>query len=146
MSEPNTYADERRAIELLFKAEWADRCPVRFENMAWDDPRDDIGWLALFVLPGPGRQITLNDVPLHRYDGTVIAQVFQKERTGTETVNKLAGQFAEVFRGRSLCLDDSGLIRFRTPSALVIGANSGWYQINVNAPYFRDTHHSRPTT
>lgn len=146
MSEPNTFHDERRSLEKVFKAEWGNTSEVKYENMPWEDPKGLLYYLAFFVRPGPGKQVSLNTKPLHRYSGTVIAQVFQKERTGTGEVDKLAGKFAEIFRGRTFCLDDSGLLRFDAVSLQIVGTNMGWYQANVTCPYMRDAYHSRPTT
>lgn len=146
MSEPNTFEDERKVIEKAFASAWGATTKVRFENQAWAEPKDDKTWVALSIVTTDGVQISLQERALHRYGGTVIVQVFQKERTGTSDANKLAGKAAEVFRGRTLCEDDSGLLRFRTPSKLTVGPNNGWYQINVRCPYFRDAHHTRPTS
>ena len=147
MADIDNFDHERRVIEKRFAAQWGSTTKIRWENQPWSEPKADQTWVALtIVTAGEGAQIDLRDKALHRYGGSVIIQVFQKENTGTGAANILVGRAAAIFRRAEICEDDSGLIRFRTPAKTVVGANNGWYQINVSCPYFRDVHHDRPTT
>lgn len=141
--DPNQFEDERRAIHTLFETAWGSTTKIKWENEAWDY-KDAKPYVALtIVTDGVATQASLNDNAIHRYGGTVIVQVFQKERTGTSDALKLSGKVASIFGGGAFCKADSGLLRFRTPSLLTVGPNNGWYQINVRCPYFRDKHQTR---
>lgn len=148
--EEQQFDDERDVIEGHFKSAWGSLTAVKYENQPWDTPNAK-NYVALTLVRGAAadiglaQQVELRQKALHRYGGTVIVQVFQKERTGTGEANKLAGKVAAIFRNQELCKGDSGLLRFRTPSVVPIGANNGWWQLNVSCPYFRDNYHERPS-
>lgn len=149
MSEPLQFDHERRVIEQHFKTSWDDTptqdAKVKYENQAWTMPVEP--WVALTIVTTEGRQIDIRENALHRYGGTVIVQVFQKERTGTGEARRLAGRIAEIFRQQTLCDDtlECGRLIFRTPSITTVGLISGWYQLNVVCPFFRDQNHQRPS-
>lgn len=139
----NQFDDERKVIEKRFKALWATlgKTKIKYENVSWEEPKEDKTWVALTIITADATQVGLGDNALARYGGTVIIQVFQKERTGTGDAQRLAGQAADIFRRLEICEDESGLLRFRIPSKVPVGLNNGWFQINVNCPYFRDQRH-----
>lgn len=147
MVAPNQFDDERQVLEDRFNTLWPTlgNTKIKWENAPWDEPKEDPTWVAFSIQTGPGDQISLGDDARSRYTGTVIIQVFQKERTGTGAANILAGQAADIFRRLEICVDESGLLRFRIPSKVTVGLNNGWFQINVICPYIRDQNHGLNT-
>jgi len=147
MAERNQFDDERKVLEKRFATLWPTlgNTRIRFENTPFDEPKDDLTWVAFTIVTAEGTQISLNEEALARYTGVVIIQVFQRERTGTGEALRLAGQAADIFRRLEICEDESGLLRFRIPSKVTLGVNNGWFQINVNCPYFRDQRHGLNT-
>jgi len=147
MVAPNQFDDEREVLETRFRDLWPTlgNTKVRWENTAWVEPKEDETWVGFSIVTTEGNLIGIAEEALTRYGGLVIIQVFQKERTGTGAANRLAGQAADIFRRLEICLEQSGLIRFRIPSKVTVGLNNGWFQINVNCPYMRDQHHGLNT-
>jgi len=147
MTAPNQFDDERKVLETRFSTLWPTlgNTKVRYENIPWTEPKTEKTWVAFTIVTAEAEQVSLGDSARSRYGGSVIIQVFQKERTGTGDALRLAGQAADIFRRLEICEDESGLIRFRIPSKVTVGINNGWFQVNVNCPYFRDQNHGLNT-
>lgn len=133
-----SFADERAAIEARFAANWS-TTRVKYENTQFEQPRT--AWVALFILNGDGRAISIGNDPLHRYAGVISVQVHVPESSGTQTGRAYADTIAAIFRNRQFSNGSSGTITCRVPSIGIPVVRDGWYQINVTCPYQRDVYH-----
>jgi hypothetical protein len=134
-----SFEAERQVLEGWFNDHWANACPIRWENLAWQEPIDAT-WVAFFIRPGQGQQLDIRgEETLTRHDGLVIVQVFQKEKTGTATASRNADRVSDIFRRLRIRDDAAGTFQFREPYIQRVGEANGVYQINVTCPYRRDT-------
>lgn len=133
-----SFADERAAIEARFAANWSST-RVKYENTQFEQPRT--AWVALYILNGEGKQISLGDDPLHRYAGVIMVQIHVPESSGTQTGRAYADTIAAIFRRQQFSNGSSGTITCRTPYISSIAGRDGWYQINLACPYQRDVYH-----
>ena len=124
-------------------AQWGSTTPVRYPNQEWDaeTARQLDAYVALTIVDVEGRQIELGDeavLPLHRFGGTIIVQVFTKEGKGEADALPLVDQVRTIFQRARFQLGNSGWIRCRTTSAARVGVSDGWYQVNATTPFIRD--------
>lgn len=128
-----SYTAELVSVTSTFEAQWAALTPVAWPNVKFD-PDEYEEWVRLVVLNGDANQASMgNDVNLHRFQGTVVVQIFVEPNSGAKRARELADTVCNMFRGKYV---DNLL--FRTPSQVVIGVVEGRYQINVNCPFHRD--------
>lgn len=146
MSDVDTFQDERKAAATWFETYWVDganpRTKVKWPNHRWQEPKEE-SWVAWNLVDGDAIVAGIAELMLARYSGLVIVQVFQKENTGTDEARQLADRVAEIYRFKEICVDDSGLLRFRVPFVTTPPAKDGWFQMNVNCPFIRDAYHAR---
>lgn len=129
------FADERRAIEERLSANWS-ATPIRFENVPFQEIQND--YIACFIRSGEGRQISISNTPLTRFAGVIIIQIFVKADKGTQQARLYADQLDPIFRNQTFSAGVSGLIRCWLPSLVPVGTAHGWYQMNLEIPYWRD--------
>lgn len=134
-----SFADERQGIELRFQTGWGSTTPVKYENVAFTEPKDG-PWVFFHIASEDGKQVSLGPVDqvTHRHLGVIVIQVFALKDTGTNDGKLLADQAGEIFRSADFRTPAGARIVCKTPSLEVIGVGQGWYQINVRVPYFRD--------
>lgn len=129
-------ATEAAAIRSRFSTEWSDTTPIAWPNVSYT-PTPGTAWVRLTILPADASQVELGAVGSRRFRhaGVIVVQVFVPENTGDGTVQTLAAQAAAVFRGVTV-----GEIRYGAPRVRTVGNDgAGWYQVNVECPYSRDT-------
>lgn len=139
-----TYQAERKLINEFFVAQWGagSNTPIKRENSDWEEePVKALDlWVSLTIINDVSGQIDLGSgLKLMRYPGLAIVQVFTKARTGAGLARTAAEEVSSIFRGQTLQSDDA-LVRFiKPPYVNVAGESDGWYQLNVNAPFKRDS-------
>lgn len=132
-----SFADERRAIETRFSANYTST-PVRYENLSFVQP-DNASWVSLMILSGEGGQASLGgSSAIHRYGGVIQVDVFTPENSGTQAGRALADTVEAIFRQVQFSLGNSGVIHTQTPWVTNLGVEDGWYRLVVTCPFFRD--------
>lgn len=139
-----TYLAETVAIQALFDAGWDQATyPVAWPNLQFDwrdDAVDGSGrpkaWVRFSIAGGfdGAFQASLGPTPIQRHTGVVFVQVFAPMDKGASEALTLADTAAAVFRGQS-----TAGVTFRTPSVNAVGSDGTFYQVNVTAPFWRDT-------
>lgn len=133
-----SYASEAAAIRTRFNTEWASATPIAWPNVTFTPPSGE-PWVRLSILPAGADQTTMGNVgsATFWYDGTVNVQVFTPANEGDGEARTLAEQVCAIFRSV-----EAGGIIYDTPYTTPIGNDgSGWFGINVWAPYRRETTH-----
>ena len=132
-----SFADERRAIEARFAAAFT-VLPVAYENQKFAPPAN-AAWVALTILPGEGRQVTIGGAGARqRYAGVIQVDVYVPEETGTATARGHADTIETVYRQVQFSAGASGTITTATPFIVSRGIEDGWYRLVVSIAYRRD--------
>ncbi len=126
------YEAERQAIESRFETQWASATSIDFDNVDFV-PTPGTSFVRLTILDGDSRQVSLGDSPLYRSIGVIIISIFTPLDIGSATGRTLADNAAAIFRG----WQSSGIV-CRSPSIQRVGKTNGWFQYNVNVPFYRD--------
>lgn len=125
------FFEQQSAIEQEFKDNWP-HTPIANDNVQFD-PQGMEEWVRLTDLNAYGKQASLGNSPLYRYGGMVVVQVFTELNTGSARAKQLVDLVTPIFRSKRI----SG-IQFYVPAVTRIGPRDGWYQVNVDCPYYRD--------
>lgn len=133
-----TFTAENIAIEQKFYAVWSSRTPIDWDNIDYE-PVTGTAWVRFRILDGFGQQMSTGAVPLHRNSGIIDIAIFVPQGTGTDVAKGHADFAAAIFRGWS-----SGGVTCRSPYIMRGGDVSGWHQINVTVPFFRDEYIALP--
>ena len=123
------------AIESRLQANWS-TTPIRFENVPFVETSDP--YIALFVLDGEGKQISLGTPAVRRWPSVIKMQVFVQEATGTKLSRAYADSLGAIFDRAQFSAGASGIIRCGIPSIMHVGVTNGWDQVNVTIPLIRD--------
>lgn len=126
---------ERSAIEGRFNTLWGTTTPVKYENVAFSQPRG-VPWVALTIINVDARPTTLSG-GTERHTGLVFVQVFDLLDQGQARARTLAEQAAAIFRNVLVTASDGSTITFRTPTLVTIGSREGLFQMNMRVPYLR---------
>ena len=128
--------DERVAIESTFTTEWVSRTPIKYENAIFEEPNNRT-WVALNILGGGGKPLSISPNGTHKTWGVIIVQIFGPKDAGTAPIKVLADAAALIFKDRNLSYGQSGVITTRTPALVTVGFREDWYQLNVEVPFTR---------
>lgn len=99
-------------------------------NVNFTPPVDGI-WVRMQVDNTFSRIESISQNPLLLSAGLITFQCFVKENTGTAQIKKFTdalGKYMSLYR-------DSNNLFTDTPSTRHVGANNGWYQVNITIPY-----------
>lgn len=142
----------------MSRTNWADICSkvrARFHaqvttalaiTTAWPNAKFDIPdpsakltqvWLRVTIMPVGTRQVATGGPGGNRYrhSGTLIVQIFTPPDVGDGRGLQTAESITSLFRSGTY--DD---VVYSTPqAALPIGIVEGWYQHNLNCPFYADT-------
>jgi len=128
-----SFSEEQTDIEAYFQQRWI-HTPIAYDNVEFD-PKEYSEWVRFVIRNGTARQVSIAlDSPGFRYFGNIFVQIFTRSDTGVGRSLVLADYVTELFRLASV----NG-IQFRTPSITRVGnMEDGWFQVNVDCPYFRE--------
>jgi hypothetical protein len=130
----NTYFAEREAIEEQFKDIWQNKTPIIFENSRQKLPRTG-SVVRLRIIGEDKTQKSIGTSQIHRNIGQVFAEISVKRGTGLDIVYNLADLAQSAFNIIQL---DS--IQFRSAYQIIVGeVGDDWFQINVIAPFYRNS-------
>lgn len=125
------FFDQQSTIEQAFLTAWT-YTPVAKDNVSFE-PQTLSEYVRLTDLNAYGRRASLGNNPLYRYGGMVVVQIFTKLNTGSARAKVLADLVTPIFRDRRI-----GDVQFFVPAVTRVGPRDGWYQVNVDCPYYRD--------
>jgi hypothetical protein len=135
----DSYVDEQKAIAGRLDAQWP-HTPIAWPNTHFDpakdvDPLVSLGYIELRV----NRQEAFNAAgtatdKLVRHPGLVTLNVRTPAGNGDGDALDLADKAAAIFRNVTF----SGLT-FRAPTVRPVGAEGGWYLVQVDCPFHRDS-------
>ena len=126
-------------LEERMDTQWAlsikKRVKVAYENARFTPSRGE-SWMRFTVSMGDGNQIAMGGSSIKQYRnvGVIIIQCFVGENKGVQQAKKLASIAGEIFRSQTL----AGNIQCRAPGIIEVGENKGWFQCNVNIPFYWD--------
>jgi len=130
------------AIQAFFRAGWDEGVyPVAFPNKDFSRPAGMAPWARLAFQRGPfaSEKITIGSQNQdYRSSGVVILQCFDAVGAGEGTLLEMVDIAEGIFRGKSIPAQG---ITFLAPSNTRVGRSGGYEQINVTAPYMRDTNY-----
>jgi len=144
-----SYDEERKLITQHFVTKWeaGSNTKIRRENDSWDaeeSVKGENSWVSITIVTGPGDQIELRENALHRYTGSVIIQIFTKMGVGSGLSGRLADEVITIFRRETLKIGNASIRFLRPPTLVKVGDAEGWFQVNVAAPFIRDSYHALP--
>lgn len=97
------FTEARKLIETEFKTEWAERCPVRYQNVRFNKPDNKTIWASLSMTFG--RPLTRGiGTPrcVTRYPCVLTLQVYAPLGDGTRAANDLGEAFSDIFQWQQL--------------------------------------------
>lgn len=123
-------------INSRFKTQVADAQSVTtfYDNFP-SDPPTGTTWVRWNVRPGIALQTAFAGANSgrHRHPGLAIAQIFVPLESGTQASVQLADVIKAAFRAVTV----AGVV-FQTPYITMVGKSEGWWQTNVNCPFYFD--------
>lgn len=144
-----SFVTEVQTIQTRFATNWPTYVggtvqnpliPVAYENVDFTPPEQSGisqgAWVRLSIRNGDSNQISFGggDKGLHRAMGLIIVQCFVPEGKGEFLVRQLADYASAIFRSVSM----SNGIKTKSPRVSYQGNSGGYYQLNVEVPYWRD--------
>lgn len=131
-----SYSDQDTAIIGHIDTTWANRGPVQYPNTDLYPPEGtDTPWLRVAIVNAAASKRELGDAGFVRYPGMLILSVFAPQGEGDGELMDLADTLASAFQRKAL----GAGVRFRDAWVQPVGPDGKWYQVNVNAPFWRDT-------
>ena len=130
-----TPVEALQAIAARVEAEWA-ATVVTYDGQRFDPP-SDAAWVRITIRDQPTRKVTHGNIGARQATraALLIAQVFAPigEVDSSHPALELAEQFRALFEGRDVP-DTPGAecINFEDATVRRIGADGGFYQVNVN--------------
>lgn len=123
---------------MEFKSQWAagPNTKVAFQNVEFNKPKNGESWVRFNILQGGGNQASIGAaVRQYRHVGVITVQVFVKENGGSRAAKSLCDSAGNIFRGKSF--EDDNIV-CRAPGITEVGSDDGWYQVNVDIPFYWD--------
>ena len=135
-----SYDTEADAIRARFNTSWGATTPIAWPNVNFTPPAGE-PWVRLTIRSDEAFSASLPAPTIrHRHTGMVVVQVFTPDNEGDAEARTLADQVCAIFRDVT-----AGGITYRgvdgsSPYVTEVGPDgSGWYQLNVWVPYYRDS-------
>lgn len=144
-----SFVTEVQTIQARFATNWPTYVggspsnplvPVAYENMKFTPPEQsgpsEGCWVRLTVRSGDSVQVSFGggDKGRHRAVGLIIIQCFVPEGKGELRARELADYAASIFRNAAM---PNG-ITAKSPRVSYQGNSGGYYQLNLEVPYWRD--------
>lgn len=102
-----------------------------YPNAPFSEVDADSEFVRVTMLDGETTQADLSATPRWKHTGVLIFQVFVKAETGEGRAREIADTIAGWYRGTSV-----GKLVFRAASARNVGIRNGWYQYNIELPFY----------
>lgn len=133
-----TFSVAVKDIESRFQSIWGSTTRWTTDGDVSFTPPTNAAWVRLNVRSSESEQVSLGNTPRFRHYGVIIFQVFvpiTKQGFGARTAYSHADTIAGAFRNVNF---GSPVIYCRAPNAINIGERDGWYQVNLEVPYYWD--------
>jgi hypothetical protein len=136
------FENERQLVTQDFIAFMAQQAailpapPVNFNNIAFSQP-DNGPWIRFNLVPVVTVPASIG-AKMTRTNGVMAIQIFSPGLGGTKMNRQLADAIANYFNFRNLEVA-RGWLHYQTCTAEDYGHNDGFYQMNANVPFWRDT-------
>ncbi len=139
------FENERSVLSAYFTSFWqgtviqaiANPVPaIQWNNQPFTQPENQ-PWVRFNLIPITSKAAAIGGI-LVRTDAIMAVQIFIPGTAGTSLAKKLADAMAEQFNFLALAVA-RGYIHFTALSPEDYGHNDGFYQLNANIPYWRDT-------
>lgn len=127
-----TYEALENVIRKRFNDNMMGSLAIVFDNQDVDSKQQDI-WCRVNIRPGESIQADLGANKRFRVPGIMIVQIFNRTGLGTRAINVIVDRINGFFRAITV-----GGVTYQTPSVTHLGANKGWYQVNIACPWYSD--------
>ena len=136
-----SFENERKNIEEELLATWnSTNTPVKFSNVnglvkGTSMVKESTGlsqWCRLQIVNADAENTVVGSGVI-RNSGFIVASIFVKSGTGTDTARELCDDVVTIFQNKSF----DG-IRCQASTVTTEGDNEGFYQMLVSTAYFRD--------
>jgi hypothetical protein len=129
----NTPITIRDGIFAAFVTHWANLSPVAWPGVKFDPQTDvpdkTLGFIRIDMMNASGEQAALGSMYFSR-KGVIAIQCFSVDGDGTDKALELADKALEYFETAG-----PGLVWYRNPSIIDIGAEGSWYQVNASIEF-----------
>lgn len=125
----NSLEIERLIMSHFMTWQHFDRAKTARDNRNFTPPKDGV-WCRVTITGGVNHIASVGDSPCVREVGTLIVQLFDRTNNGTQAIKSQADSLA-VHLGCHIL----GKLELLAPSIINVGADNGFYQINVSVPY-----------
>lgn len=125
--------EARDLISKLFMDNWNDAAPVYWQGVAENQPPNvTTAWARHQIKHGESRQATFGEKSARRFTrtGIITIQVFTPISTQGGGLGE-AEELAELARDSYEGINTNTSLSFYGARTVDVGANNGWYQINV---------------
>lgn len=131
-----TLAVAEQTIYSTFVTDWGADTPVELDNEPITPPAN-ADWVRLVIRHNTSTQRSLGGIGNRKFmrGGEVFVQCFTPEGSGSTGARTLAATARAIFEGKTLL---PGSIIFTDVVVREIGADRGWYQVNVEATFDYD--------
>lgn len=129
------YDTEAEAIFGRLNTNWSDATPIAWPNEGYEPDAGD-AWLEPVLNTQDAFNADIASSPRIRHPGLLTVNVRTPLGEGDGQARRLGDDVADIFRNVSF----SG-ITFRAPTVRPVGREDGWYRVQVDCPYWRDSTH-----
>ncbi len=135
--------EERKAIQTRFDTAWGAgpyaTISVAYENVDFDPPVN-AAYVALYIRPGSGDQISLGSgEQWSRYIGVILFSIYVPANSGQKQANDIAEFIALIFQKQQFTAGAKSSIVCDIPSITVIGKEANLFRTDLSIPFQRDT-------
>lgn len=126
-----SYAAFNTALETHIAANYYET-PVQYENAPQPDLTEWKEWIAVNTAFIDTEPRTLTSTPEYHQRGLVFVRVFTPDDIGSKRAREIVDSIIPVLSNRNI-----GDAFFWQASAVDVGPRDGYYQINIQAPFYR---------
>ena len=130
-----SFAQAAKDIETRFSSNWGSTTRWTVDGDISFKPPTSGSWVRLNIADGDSLQVSLGNNPRFRHYGLIVAQVFVRGDLGARAARTHADTIASYYRNVNF---GSPSIYCRAPRLINVGEHDGWYQMNVQIPYYWD--------
>lgn len=137
-----SFLAETDTILARFKSVWTGGdATIDHANVEFTRPAKTVAWARVRIRRATGSAFQASMAGAgsrrFRHPGTIVVQLFVPEKEGLAEAETLGDTIADGFRG----VAESGIV-YQAPDVRDVGSTGdGWYQVNVEIPFYRDSQH-----
>ncbi len=131
------FADAMTFVRQRIHQEVEDAYPeglaLQYDNAPDVDQRNRKKWARVSLRNGVSFKVSTGTPNRFRHPGIILWNVFTKLNSGDNEAYKIADFISAVFQNTRV--ND---VHYKTVSVSFAGVDNGWYQVNVECPYYFD--------